>query len=412
MPTAELTIDSIATGGDGVGRTEGLVVFVPRTAPGDVAQVTYEPRGRFARGRVLALRTASPLRVEPACPHYDGDRCGGCQLQHLSYAAQLDAKAAIVRDAVERIAHRPTAAPPVRPSDPWRYRRKLTLALRARGRGWLAGLHPYDDPAGVFALRECPITADRVVALWRAVLAVGEALPRAATLRGAIRIDDAGAASLVIEGGSAWAEPERLLERVAALDAIWWEPHGAGEVRCVAARRTAAAASPAAAFAQVNAAVAAQLQAHVVARALAYEPEHVIDAYAGTGDTAVALAAPARRVTAIELDAAASAWCAQRLPAGSRAVAARVEDVLADLLPADVVIVNPPRAGLDGRVTACLAAAVPAPRAIIYVSCDPATLARDLGRLAAWRIASLVCFDMFPQTAHVETVCELVPEAA
>src|SRR5581483_5295898 len=106
----------------------------------------------------------------------------------------------------------------------------------------------------------------------------------------------------------------------------------------------------------------------------------------------------------------AAVWCAKRLPPGSRALAARVEDALPDALPADVVILNPPRAGVDPRVTATLQETTPPPRAVIYVSCNPATLARDLARLPRWRIASLVAFDMFPQTAYVETVCELVPE--
>ena len=84
--------------------------------------------------------------------------------------------------------------------------------------------------------------------------------------------------------------------------------------------------------------------------------------------------------------------------------------MLTDALPADVVLLNPPRVGVDAAVTGALAAGDPRPRAIIYVSCDPATLARDVSRLPGWRVASLDCYDMFPQTAHVETVCELVPE--
>jgi 23S rRNA (uracil1939-C5)-methyltransferase len=90
----------------------------------------------------------------------------------------------------------------------------------------------------------------------------------------------------------------------------------------------------------------------------------------------------------------------------------RVEDLLARALPADVVIVNPPRGGLHDRVPGQLLRASPRPRAVVYVSCSPGTLARDLARLADYRLASIVSFDMFPQTAHVETVCELVPEAA
>ena len=91
---------------------------------------------------------------------------------------------------------------------------------------------------------------------------------------------------------------------------------------------------------------------------------------------------------------------------------ARVEDAIRNTLPADAVILNPPRAGVDARVTSALEKATSAVRAIVYVSCDPATLARDLSRLPGWKIAKLTAFDMFPQTAHVETVCELVPAAA
>ena len=411
MPVAELRIDSIAAGGDGVARADGMVVFVPRTAPGDVARVSYQQKGRFARGTLVALERASPDRVEPTCSHYEADRCGGCQLQHVGYDAQRRAKGDIVRDAMVRIARRPTPVPPaVRPApSPWRYRRKLTLALRARGRGWTAGLHPYDDPARVFPLRECPISEDRVLTAWREVLAAGDTLPNAAELRGAVRFDDEGEGSLVVEGGAEWSRAERLLERTPSLSAIWWKP--AGSSRATAAASRSAGASPAASFAQVNAVVADALRAYVVERVLAHEPRHVVDAYAGTGRTAVALASPARRVTAIELDGDASAWCAARLPNGSRVVTARVEEALPAALPADVVLLNPPRAGVDAMVTHALEPARSSTRAIIYVSCDPATLARDVGRLPGWRVASLVSFDMFPQTAHVETVCELVPEA-
>jgi 23S rRNA (uracil1939-C5)-methyltransferase len=117
-------------------------------------------------------------------------------------------------------------------------------------------------------------------------------------------------------------------------------------------------------------------------------------------------------VTAIELDPDASEWSASRLTDPSRAIRAKVEDALPGLLPADLVILNPPRAGVDPRVTATLEAEARHVRGVIYVSCDPATLARDLSRLPSYRVESLHAFDMFPQTAHVETVCELRPEVA
>lgn len=409
MPAAEVSIESIAAGGDGVGRADGLVVFVPRTAPGDVAEVELVSHGRFARGAVRHLRTPSPVRVDPPCAHYVRDRCGGCQLQHIRYEAQLEAKRRIVHDAIQRIGGRDVLLPPVRPSPtPWRYRRKLTLALRRRRERWVAGLHPYDAPGRVFALEDCPITEERVVALWREIVAAGGDLPRATQLRGAVRCDEDGT-SFLLEGGEEWPAWEAFLDRVPSLDALWWAPEGRERV-LLHARRSGLA--PGASFAQVNAGVAHELRQHVLERANTYAPRSVIDAYAGLGETAAAIASTGRQVTAIELDADAAAWCARRLPPGSRVLAARVEDALPALLPADVVILNPPRAGLDARVSATLDAATPPPRAVIYVSCNPATLARDLARLRRWRIVSLVAFDMFPQTAHVETVCELVPEVS
>jgi 23S rRNA (uracil1939-C5)-methyltransferase len=138
----------------------------------------------------------------------------------------------------------------------------------------------------------------------------------------------------------------------------------------------------------------------------------VIDAYAGTGATAVPLASDGRRVTAIELDRAAVVALGERLAPPSIVIGGKVEDHIATALPADVVLLNPPRTGVDERVTAALESRRDAVHALFYVSCDPATLARDLGRLPGYRLIDVRGYDMFPQTAHVETLCELVPEAA
>ena len=407
---AEVAIESIAAGGDGVGRVEGRVVFVPRSAPGDVGVVDVPDTGRFARTEFRQLRVASPQRVQPACTHFVMDRCGGCQLQHLGYDAQLQAKARIVRDAMQRIGRRDVELPVVHASaTPWRYRRKLTLAMRRRGTEWIAGLHPFDDPHRVFRLDDCPITHQDVVDVWREVLAAAEHLPRAQALRGALRLDEEDAASLTVEGGGDWASSDAFFAAVPRLRALWWIPEAKARRRLHARE---AASAPGASFAQVNPAVAAPLQRRVIALAMARKPSSAVDAYAGLGHTARELAMQGVRVTAIELDRDAVAWSAERLPAGSRALAGRVEQLLEPALPTDVVILNPPRAGVDKRVTDILDAVRPAPAALVYVSCDPATLARDVARLPRFRIASLESFDMFPQTAHVETVCELVPEAA
>ena len=407
--TVDIDVESIAAGGDGVGRAEGLVVFVPRTAPGDRARVRMATGKRFARGSLETLLSPSVTRVDPPCAHYVADRCGGCQLQHMGYEAQLAAKSGIVRDALQRIGKRESGAPEVVPSPrQWRYRAKLTLAMRATSRGWVMGLHPYDAPGEIFQLVDCPITDERVVDSWREIMAAAIHLPRADELRGSIRIADRGAVA-VIEGGREWARADAFFQAVPSLTALWWAPEGARRRLVVEREHAHAGAS----FSQINPGVADVLRAYILDRARAHRPATVVDAYAGVGDTAVPLAQAGARVTAIELDRDAAARCTARLPAGSRVLAGRVEDLLPRAVPADVILVNPPRAGLDEQLTTFLQQRQPlAARALLYISCNPATLARDLSRLSAYRLASVRSFDMFPQTAHVETVCELVADVA
>lgn len=410
-PALELNIHGIAAGGDGVGRADGLVVFVPRSAPGDRVRVDVRRGKRLARGTHLQVLTPSPDRVPPACVHYVRDRCGGCQLQHLGDAAQRLAKATIIRDAFQRIARRPLAVPEVRHGPAaWRYRAKLTLALRRSGAGWRAGLHRYDAPDEIFALEDCLITDQRVMDAWREILAHAGLLPRAESLRASVRLLGQGAA-LVVEGGTHWTQADALLAAVPVLTGVWWTPANEGARRRLVASR-GAGQEHGAAFTQVNATVAALMREHVLSLVRARAPRTVVDAYSGVGDTAEPVARAGATVVAIELDREASQVCARRLPAGSRAVTGCVERALPSALPAELVILNPPRAGTTAAVTDALEQASPRPRCIIYVSCDPATLARDVARLPSYTVASVVGFDMFPQTAHVETVCELALQEA
>lgn len=407
MAIVRVSIDSIAAGGDGVGRSDGLVVFVPRTAPGDVVTAQIASKARFARGALRNIVSASRVRIDPPCQHYTRDRCGGCQLQHMTYESQLIAKQMIIRDSLRRIGRRDIDAPPIEGSPKaWRYRTKLTLAMQRRGARWIAGLHAYDEPGRIFPLSECPITDPGVVAAWREVMDADAHFPDAKELRGSARITSGGPTFVMI-GGQSWDARDRFSAAIPSISALWWEP--ADEKPRVLLYDKRADRAPSASFAQVNAEMAEILRAHVLQRALSYEPRSAIDAYSGAGHTAIALSEACVTVSAIELDRDASRWSASRLVPPSRAIRAKVEDALPVLLPADVVILNPPRAGVDSRVTATLETEAEHIRGVIYVSCNPATLARDLSRLPSYRIESVRAFDMFPQTAHVETVCELRP---
>jgi 23S rRNA (uracil1939-C5)-methyltransferase len=402
-----LRVDSIAAGGDGIGRLDGLAVFVPRTAPGDVVDTAIRQQGRLARGRVLRVIEPSADRVAPACRHYDGDRCGGCQLQHLSASAQLDAKRRIVSDAFARIARRAVDVPPVVPSPSnWEYRSRLTLAMRWQGASWIMGLHAYDDVDRVFDLHECPITDPRIVDAWQAIRLAHRFLPRVSELRGTVRRlgDELG---FVLEDGHQWLTVREFADAVPGIDVITWRPAN-GPSHVLVDRRTGKL--PGESFDQVNQPVATAARSEILERALAGRPATAVDAYAGLGATSRALAERGVRVTAIELDPHASAYAASQQPVGGRVITGRVEDHLAATLPADVVILNPPRAGVDVRVTEALSNQPP--RRVLYMSCNPGTLARDVSRLPGFRVNSVRGYDMFPQTAHVEVVCEMVPEDA
>ena len=167
-----VAITAIAAGGEGVGRlADGRAVFVARTAPGERVRLRegVKLHKSFARGELAEVVAPGAVRVTAPCQHYVQDHCGGCQLQHVSYEAQLAAKRAIVGDALRRIAKLDIGDPEiVEAVEEWRYRAKISLAVKGgRGRARAVGLHPYDRPASVFQLIDCHIADFRLMALWR-----------------------------------------------------------------------------------------------------------------------------------------------------------------------------------------------------------------------------------------------------
>ena len=414
-----MRIDSIAAGGEGVGRLpDGRVVFVHRTAPGDLAQVALvQEHRRWTRGRLLALEERSPERRDPPCQFYA--QCGGCTLEHLTYPAQLRAKRRIVADALSRIGHLDAAVPDVIPSpSEHRYRNRVSFALRRLGGGRVvAGFHALGDPDrvvdidGSCLLPEAPIGRvwDDLRANWGTE---AERLPGGPRLRLTLRASATEQVSLLVEGGSSPGQPGDLITAVEGLVSVWHQPRSAAPELVAGAPGLPetwgdeTVELSGAAFLQVNRRAAALLEDHVTGVAGNVEGTRIVDAYCGIGLHARRFARAGAQVVGIELDAIATAEATRTAPEGARFETGPVETLLPAHLPADLVILNPPRAGVAQEVTDALVGAPP--RRLIYISCNPATLARDLGRLAStFRVDSIRSFDLFPQTSHVETVIAL-----
>ncbi len=381
--TVEIHIDSLAAGGDGVGRApDGRAVFVPETAPGDRVRVRLvEEHARHARGRVLELLEAGPARSDPVCAVFG--TCGGCTWQHVAYTAQLEAKVAILRDALRRIGK--LAAPAelrVEPSPaPWAYRGRARV-LVAGGR---VGFRRRRSHA-LCATARCPVL---VPGLEHRLRELAEH-PPARDGEWELTAGADGATRAVPLGGS----------------------EGSGEPILVAVGADRLRVSPGV-FMQSNTLLLGAL-ARAVAEA-AGGGELAIELFAGAGFLTLGLARRFARVVAVE----ASRDAARDLVESCRAAGLANVEILAEpveavlgrggRLPADAdaAVLDPPRRGLPPGSVEALAAL--APRRIAMLSCDPATLARDLAGLCArgFALEGVRGFDLFPQTAHVEALAVL-----
>lgn len=392
---------------------------MPRAAPGDLVELSQvRTQARFARGRIARLVEAGPGRVEPACPHYAADACGSCQLQHLSAGAQLEAKRRIVEDTLRRIGRLAVEVPPVIAGESaWGYRSRITLAMGPGRR--FAGYHTLADAGRVFGLTHCAIAAPGLMRLWPVLQRHLHLLPTDAT-HVMLRLDRTGARHVVVKAAAhqAWGNGPRLGAALAAAGepaTIWWHPE-AGVARVV---DHSGELFPATVFEQVHPALGDLIRTAAIAALGPLAGVRVWDLYAGIGETSALLLDAGALVESIELDRQAVEYAERRVaaavpagPGGAPAIArraGRVEELVAGLGPPGAVIANPPRAGLAPAVIEALRDRRPA--RIAYISCDPATLARDLGRLCgaapAFRLGSVQPYDLFPQTAHVEILAVL-----
>jgi 23S rRNA (uracil1939-C5)-methyltransferase len=391
----ELVLESLAFGGEAVGRgADGRVAFVSGGAPGDRVVVrVVEDKRSFVRAELVRVVAAGAARVAPPCPIVD--KCGGCPWQHVEVAAQLAAKQAIVARALGKLdaAVAPIAAAPA----PLGYSTRARMTARGGAVGF-AGRRSHEI-----------VDVERCIALDPALDAAMQAARR--TL-GAIVGEEGAIAGLVVDGGvelalmsGAGADRARLGEAAAALVGQ------AGILRVTVDDSSA----PAAGFAQANAAQNETLR-QLVREAACADGLRVLELYAGDGNFTRDLAAVARAGVAVEGDRPAVARLRERLrhaplwQAAAEPAVRAVERLAKTGERFDVVVLDPPRAG-----AADLIALLPrlAPARIVYVSCDPMTLARDLGTLSKLGYATQTAWpvDMMPQTWHVEVVALVTPVA-
>ena len=423
-------IESVAAGGDGVGHLpDGRVVFVPLTAPGDRVRVRIEEdRARFARGSLDTLISEGPSRCEPRCPVFGS--CGGCAWQHIRYEDQLEAKRRILVDALARIGgFELSEAPVIHPSpQPYHYRARTRVLVR----GGLVGYRRRRSHR-LCAIESCPVLAPPVDDL---LSRIAEA-PESWVPSGAQSVGDKSRVALNEQPEEEWElcagsggearswripkDPQVACDESAQPRARSHAPDAdisqrEGPAVTIALTAGSLQISPGV-FMQANALLWQDLVDAVVAQAVSGAGGargSLIELFAGAGFFTLSLASYFSRVVAVESDARAVVDLAANIEAAGLAhvevVAEPVDTALCRQWDApDCVVLDPPRTGLSRDAVRRLAE-LDAPR-IVYLSCDPATLARDLRLLCeerpAYRLTHTSAFDLFPQTPHVEGLAVL-----
>ena len=348
MRTVDLKIEDIAFGGKGVARENGKAVFIPFTIEGELisAKITREKK-QFAEAEIVDLREKSPHRVEPSCPYFS--RCGGCAYQHIDYAHQLEIKSRQVGDVLRRIGKLKDL--PMRPIIPsprdYGYRNRVTVHAENGVIGYFCR-----DSHSLIDIERCPIAMDEV---------------------------------------------NRELAELRSHDV----PDGHYTLRARSGPRV---------FSQTNDAVAEALR-DLIVQSIPPNQELLVDAFCGAGFFAKALLDKFERVIGIDWDRFAIAAAKENASAKETYIAG---DVTAEFYAAmkscnlekTSVIVDPPATGLTAPIRKAIVDLAPAH--LIYVSCNPATLARDLGELQSrFQIESVIPLDMFPQTAEIEVFSQL-----
>lgn len=401
----ELELTGMAHGGSALGRHEGRTIFVPYAIPGErITARIVQDKGRFARAQGVTLLDPSEARVTPRCPHFGPGRCGGCQWQHIDYAAQLEFKQQVVIDQMERIGgFRDVIVHPTLPSpDPWQYRSHVTFHVTEDGRlGFVA-----TDDEHVIPIEECHIIRPELLDLFYAL-----DLSEISNLtRVRLQVGTEPEERMILISTADNAPPEIETDVPASISLLFEDDQpmsliGSSHVHYTIKGRVLQVT--AGGFFQVNLPQAETLVNLVLDRLNLQGGESVLDLYAGVGLVTAFLAERAGLVTSVESYSPAVADADANLADFDNVelIEGSVEDVLPELQgPFEAAVLDPPRTGMETSALDALMAL--APRKIVYVSCDPATLARDAKRMAAkgYQLRDVQPVDMFPQTFHIEAV--------
>lgn len=439
-----LKIHALGSSGEGVGYYEGLTVFVPGALPGEVVEAKItECQKRYGKGKLIQITTPSPDREKPVCPLFG--RCGGCQLMHLSYPKQLEMKQQRVAEALKRIGkiEECEVLPCIPSPNPLGYRNKIQLPVREGKEGIEIGLYAQASH-DLVPVETCYIHSPIGDNVYKQVKRIIEASPIApynpVTGHGELKhlliksaLNTEEVLVVLVTNQNITQVLQQIAQEIIEIPFVKgvvhnFQPQGDNVIlgrdyRVIAGEGYLTEkllglkfkVSPASFF-QVNPAQAERLYSTALDFAALNGDETVLDAYCGVGTLALIFAKQAKRVIGVECVDEAIQNAIQNASLNGfdnvEFVTANAEDYISRLTHVDVALLNPPRKGCDPSFLSGLKRLMP--KKLIYVSCDPATLARDLSQLSAmgYRVEKVQPFDMFPQTAHVETVCSLAKPSA
>ena len=422
-----LNIEKLIYGGDGLAHLpadehgRGKAVFVPFVLAGEKVEATLtEQKSSFARARVEAIVEASPHRIQPGCPYFAA--CGGCHYQQASYEHQLEIKREILRENLRRIAKLELSGEiQVHPSPPWNYRNRTRMKLVASP--FALGYYQFRSHR-LLPVEQCPISSPLINRAIAAVWGLGRAgkvpqeiaelefFANAADDQSVIKIYCSGSSGKLLLFG------DELRQELPEIAGVTFFSYTSGESLAIA---EGAAPAPvlqyrtnggnfrvsAGSFFQTNRFLVDEFQTLVTANE---QGSRALDVFAGTGFFSLPLAQRFERVTAVENAPPSFRDLEHNAPANLRPIRKSALEFVTAMSDEkfDLVVVDPPRAGLGEQLAKGLSKLSP-PR-LTYVSCDPATLARDLQVLLSggYQMTDLHLVDLFPQTFHIETVVRLV----